>query len=222
MKRNSVLSLLALLFIIGLLTSCGGGGAGAPGSCNSENTGVILDVSISPFYQNIDNLTSSVDIIQNICISGTPPDIIDYDEYFADHSSLININARLINPNPSIQPGTLYIEKYTIKFVRSTDSIGAPPIESDTRYQTIVVTPPLSGTGTTNTKASGAFVDLIRKEKYLKDIQGGQYNSNLPHNFTAIFTFEGKNQYDKSFCAVATTNFQIGSFDYCSITPKPQ
>ncbi len=217
MKRSSVLSLFSLLLIIGLLSSCGGG-AGSPGSCDSENTGVILNVSVLPYYQKTDNFTNSVDIIQNICVSGT----LEYAEYFADHSALLNIDARLINPNPSIQPGTLYIEKYTVRFARSTDSLGAPPIESDTRYQTIVINPPSSGSGSTDTRASGPLVDLIRKEKYLKDILSGQYSSNLPHNFSAIYTFEGKNQYGKSFCAVATTNFQIGSFDYCSITPKPQ
>lgn len=215
MKSKYILG--ALLFITLVLSGCGGGGAGSPGSCDTEKTGVILDVSITPYYQKTDNLTSSVDVVQNICTSGT----LEYPEYFADHSAIVNINARLINPNHPFEIGTLYIQKYTIKFVRSTDSIGAPPIESDTRYQTIVVTPPSSGTGSTNIKASAVLVDLIRKEKYLKDILSGQYNSNLPHNFTAVFTFEGKNQYDKSFCAVATTNFQIGSFDYCSITTKP-
>lgn len=214
MRVNKALSFLALLLILGLLTSCGGG-PGAPGSCDTEKTGVILDITISPYYQNVNNLTSSVDIVQSTCTFGET----EYPEYFADHSSIIDINARLINPNPPIQPGTLYIEKYTIKFIRSNDSIGAPPIESDTRYQTIVVYPPSSGTGSTNTKTIGVLVDLIRKEKYLKDILSGQYNSNLPHNFTAVYTFEGKNQYGKSFCAVATTSFQIGSYDYCSIKP---
>lgn len=218
MKRHSLFSSAIIILLLLALSGCGGGGAGSPGSCDTEKTGVILDVSISPYYQKTDNLTNSVDVVQNTCISEN----IEYAEYFADHSAVISIGARLINPNIPIQPGTLYIEKYTINFARSTDSLGAPPIESDTRYQTIVITPPSSGLGSTTTKSSSALVDLIRKERYLRDILSGQYNNNLPHNFTAIYTFEGKNEYGKSFCAVATTNFQIGSFDYCPITTKPQ
>ncbi len=219
MKRGSILVIFALLLIVGLLTSCGGGGAGSPGSCDTEKTGVILDISISPYYQKPDNLTKSVDVIKNICVT---PEGIEYPEYFADHGANINISARLINPNPTIQPGTLYIEKYIIEFRRSNDSIGAPPIEIDTRFQTIVINPPSSGTGSTNTTVDGILVDRKRKDKYLEDLLSGRFDTNIPHNYTAIYRFEGKNQYGKDFCAVATTNFQIGSFDYCEITPKPQ
>lgn len=220
MKRSSFLTLFALLLIAGFLTSCGGGGAGAPGSCNTEKTGVILDISISPYYQKPDYLTYSVDIIRNICVT---PEGVEYDEYFADHSANIGISARLINPTPSIQPGTLYIEKYTIEYIRANDSIGAPPIEFDTKITLgeIVINPPESGTGSTKTIVEGPLVDLKRKNKYLEDIRSDRFDTNIPHKYTAIYRFEGKNQYGKDFCAVATTNFQIGSFDYCGITPKP-
>jgi hypothetical protein len=123
------------------------------------------------------------------------------------------MTARLINPNTTFQAGTLYVEKYTVQFRRSSDSIGAPPIQSDTRYTTIVIPAP-AGTGVTTVEDTVILVDLIRKDQYKADVTSGQYNSDL-NNYTALYTFEGKNEYGENFSFKAQTNFQIGNFDYC-------
>ncbi len=95
-------------------------------------------------------------------------------EVFTDHAAKVTISSRLLNPTSTFQPGTLYIEKYTVEFRRSTDSIGAPPIESDTRYKSIIITPP-SGAGTNTLEDTLILVDLIRKDKYATDMLSGMY-----------------------------------------------
>jgi hypothetical protein len=213
MKRVHVLLVTGCcLLFCGLFIGCGGG-PGSPGSHGTENTGVILDVSsITPVYNGAN--TYSVDAVQQVCDPGPPPKI----EFFADHDATVTISARLLNPNTTFTPGTLYIEKYTVEFRRSTDSIGAPPIEKiidGTVGMPLVITPP-SGQGITSFTTTVLLVDLIRKDKYLADIQSGIYNSNILNNYTALYTFKGKNQFGEEFSIEAQpAGFQIGSFNYC-------
>jgi hypothetical protein len=212
MKKRSFY-LLSFIFFISAVFSygCGGSGPGSPGSDGSEKTGVILDASISPTYNGAD--TYSVDAFRDICDPGPPPEV----EIFTDHGAQFIIMARLVNPDSTFDAGNLYIEKYTIKYFRSSDSIGAPPIETDVRFVTMKITPLPTGTGTSVDIYSGVLVDLVRKEKYLNDMESGQYSSSLAfiNNYTAVYKFEGKNDFGEKFTIEAQTDFQIGNFDYC-------
>ncbi len=210
MKRSYFLlfTVCSLLFSV-LLWGCGSG-PGSPGGQGTEDTGVILEATIIPTYNATD--TYSVDVFQQVCTVGPPPEF----EVFTDHSAKVTISSRLLNPTSTFQPGTLYIDKYTVEFRRSTDSIGAPPIESDTRYKSIIITPP-SGAGTNTLEDTLILVDLIRKDKYATDMLSGQFTSGLAYinNYTATYTFYGQNQFGDSFSFKAQIDFQIGSFDYC-------
>lgn len=190
-----------LLMLLGL-AACGGGGDSVGGPGSTGDTGVVLTATIVPTYNGKN--TYSVDVYQQICTVG-PPAVY---EYFADHGATVTISTSLIDPLTT-SPGILYVEKYTVAFVRSSDSIGAPPILSDTRYDVIAIVP--SGT----TTASVILVDLIRKNKYRTDIDSGLYTTNILNNYTAIYTFEGKNQYGYAFSFQVQTPFQIGSFNNC-------
>lgn len=208
MKKSYFLLVAVCLLLFTFLLSGCGSGPGSPGSTGTEDTGIMLDAIITPLY--IGKNTNSVDVVQQTCTSGTP-------ETFTDHSATLTVTARLINTNPQIPPGILYVEKYTVEYRRSQDSIGAPPIETDTRYGTIVITPPQSGTGSTTTTVTVIFVDLKRKDKYLSDVQSGaySYSSAYLNNYTATYTFEGQSQYGKRFTFMVQADFQMGSFDNC-------
>lgn len=211
MKRSHLYTVLLSLVILSLsLWGCGSG-PGQPGSSGSEDTGVKLEATVTPLY--LGENTSSVDVIQSICDIGPPPEF----ESFTDHQATLTVLASLLNPNNQIPPGTLFIENYTVQFRRSNDSIGAPPIESDTRFKSIVIVPPISGTSATSTTDTVILVDLKRKEKYRQDMLTGQYTSGLAliNNYTATYTFTGKNQYGEGFSFIVQHDFQIGSFDYC-------
>jgi hypothetical protein len=213
MKKRSFF-LLFFIFIISsvFFYGCGGGGPGSPGSDGSDKTGVIVDAQITPTY-NGEN-TYSVDSFQAQCEEGPPPVY----EFFTDHGAQFTFMARLVNPDTTFPPGNLYIEKYTIKYFRSTDSIGAPPIETDVRYVTMKIRPLPSGTGVSVDIYSGVFVDLVRKDKYLDDMLSGRYSSSLAYinNYTAVYKFEGKNDFGEKFTIEAQTDFQIGNFVNCS------
>ena len=210
MKKNKFL-VFAVYCLLSAVFLCGcGGGAGSPGSEGTEDTGVEVDATITPVYLGAN--TYSVDAFQVVCDEGPPPVVED----FTDHNATLSMTARLINPSTTFQAGTLYVEKYKVEFRRSSDSIGAPPIQSDTRYKTIVIAAP-TGTGVTTVEDTVILVDLIRKDQYKADVTSGQYNSTSAslNNYTAIYTFEGKNEYGKDFTFKAQTDFQIGSFNYC-------
>jgi hypothetical protein len=211
MKKRSLLRFLLYISILSVVLYGCGGGAGAPGSQGTEDTGVIVDATVTGLY--LTELTNSIDVFQDVCSAGPPP---EYEE-FTDHQAEVTFTASLINPNPTIKPGTLYIDKYTVEYKRSTDSLGAPPIEIDTRFDTIVIVPPLSGTGVTSTTTTVTLIDLVRKEKYGDDVLSGRYDyhSAYINNYTAIYTFYGKNEYGEKFTAKAQLNFQIGWFDNC-------
>jgi hypothetical protein len=171
---------------------------------------VTLSASLVGLYDEED--TYSVDAFQDICDPGPPPE----PEIFTDHQATVTFNARLLNPDTTFQIGKLFVEKYTVEFRRSDDSIGAPPIVRDTRFQTIEIPAPV-GTGTVTVTASIVLVDLIRKFQYEDDVLSGRYDfwPAYINNYTAIFTFEGQNEYGEDFTVKAQMDFQIGNFDYC-------
>ena len=210
MKKNNIFLFAVSCFLSTIFLWGCGGGAGSPGSKGTEDTGVEVDATVTPFYLNEN--TYSCDAYRDICDPGPPPE----PENFTDHSAILTVTARLINPNTTFQAGTLYIEKYTVEFKRSADSVGAPPILSDTRYKTIVIPAPV-GTGVTTVEDTIILVDLIRKEQYWTNVTSGQYNSGTAYlnNYTAVYKFEGKNEYGEKFSFKAQTDFQIGWFDYC-------
>jgi len=211
MKRvHFLLFTVCCLSLAVFLWACGNG-PGSPGSTGSEDTGIVVDAQVTGLYNG--KTTDSVDAFQDQC--GTPPSTTP--EFFADHQSTVTFTARLLNPTTTFQVGNLYIEKYTIEFRRSTDSIGAPPIESDTRFQTITITAPV-GSGTTTLTISGlTLVDLVRKAQYASDMQSGRYGSDplVVNNYTAIYTFYGKNDFGKDFTIKTEMNFQISDFNNC-------
>jgi hypothetical protein len=210
MKKGYFLLLTSFcLLLSAFLWSCGGG-AGSPGSGGTEDTGIIIDAALVPTY--LDENTNSVDVFQQVCDAGPPPEF----EEFTDHSALVTLTAHNININPPVQQGDLHIEKYTIDYRRSSDSIGAPPIQSDTRFATVVIPAPVADERVELTFTVN-FLDLVRKDRYQADVLSGQFNSGLAfiNNYTAVYTFEGKSENGDKFSFRVQHDFQIGSFDYC-------
>jgi hypothetical protein len=207
MKRNHILifKIFSILLLITLL-GCGSEGPGSPGSDGTENTGLIVDAYVTPTY--LDNNTNSVDAFQDFCG--------DEYEVFQNHAANVTISARFVNPSATYAPGNLYIEKYTVQYRRSADSIGAPPIETYIGYQTIVIPQP-SAQGSMEVTQTLVFVDLLRKDQYAQDMWSGQYSSGLSYinNYTATYILEGKNELGEEFKIKANAEFQIGNFNNC-------
>lgn len=229
MKNYKLCYIAFILFLISSLWGCGGGGAGAPGSSGSDEIGVLLESYVRPYYivgdwtitetsSNITlegNLTNAVDVTQIDC--DPDPNIVE-PEPMAEHSGILVVNARLLNPSSPFKPGNLFITEYKVDYFRSTDSLGAPPIESDRRFVTFIIGTP-TGSGNWYSAASVVLVDLVRKNKYVENLNSGMYTSHpgLLNNYTAEYTFYGKDSNNKSFSFKARVDFSIGSYNYCAL-----
>lgn len=216
MKRSLVLiATLIVSLTTAFLWGCGGGGGtpGQPGSQGTEDIGVTFDATITPFY--LGGNFPEVDVIPIVDCDPSTPQLEN--EPFTDHFAVLRLNVRQIDPNSTNEPKSLFIEKYSVEYRRAADSIGAPPIQSDTKRDTITIQSP-SGGGTNTVTTSVMLLDLIRKDIYREDVQSGQYaftSDALLNNYTATYTFEGKDQNGTPFRFQAQTNFIIGSFNYC-------
>ncbi len=233
MKRHS-LFLIAILMLLLLLTlsGCGSGGSGAPGSSGSDNTGVMLESYVRPYYISGGWTISNTETTSNITFSGNFTNAVDVTQIDCDpdpnitnpepmdeHSAILVINAKLLNPNNPIKPNNLYITEYKIDYFRSTDSLTAPPIESDRRFRSILIgVPPASGNW--YSAASVVLVDLIRKMKYVQDLNSGMYTARpgLLNNYTAEYTFYGQDSNGKSFSFKVRHDFTMGAYDNCGLT----
>jgi hypothetical protein len=201
---------LFLIVMFALLQSSCGNQPGAPGS--EGDTGVLLSATI--IGDDNGNATNDVDAVPDIC-----PDLTA--EPFFRHAATITISALLERPDLTILPGNLYIEQYTIDYVASPDSVGAPPIEQYREYTTVALLMPEAGATTpATTTFTGMLVDIPRKLQYTNDMLSGQFSSSqnnpaILNNYTAIYTFYGKNDFGTSFKFKASVPFVIGHFDNC-------
>jgi len=200
--------IIGILFYALLLGGCGGGSKDSPG--------VTVSATITPTYNAVN--TTSVDAVQDTCVSGSSTQA----EYFADHGATVSINARLINPGNIIKDMNVSLDRYTINYNSTADSPGAPPIEVDSREMTLSFL--VSGASSVSVETSATFVDLVRKNKYLADLQSGVYQSSPGdlNNYIATYTIEGHSENGVHFTITAQSAFQIGSFNYCPAGYNPQ
>ncbi|MCX7913253.1 MAG: hypothetical protein N2511_01565 [Thermodesulfovibrionales bacterium] len=229
---NRIIFCLFIVIAALSLISCGGGGVGAPGFSGSDETGVIIEAHLRPYYlfaewsiSNGDptstisldgNFTNAVDVIQQADCDPDPTKVVP--EPMAEHSAVLVVNTKLLNPANPFKPSTLYITEYRIDYFRSTDSLGAPPIESDRRFVFIPIGVP-PGKGNWYSASNVVFVDLIRKMRYVEMLNSGMYTSNpgFLNNYTAEYTFYGKDSYDKSFSFKLRHDFSMGSYNNCDL-----
>ena len=183
---------------------------------SKDSPGVTVSAMITPTYNAVS--TTSVDAVQDTCVSGSSTQA----EYFADHGATVTFSARLINPGNIIKDMTVSLDRYTINYNSSADSPGAPLIQADSREMALSFL--VSGASTVSVEASATFVDLVRKNKYLADMQSGAYQSSPGdlNNYIATYTFEGHSENGVSFSVTAQSTFQIGSFNNCPAGYNPQ
>lgn len=230
MKRRTIYCFAMIIMLLSVW-GCGGGGAGAPGSTGSDNTGVMLETQVRPYYitggwtiSNTEtsstityegNFTNAVDVTQVDC--DPLPDVTEL-EPMAAHSAILVINAKLLNPSSPFKPGNLFITEYKVDYFRSTDSLTAPPIESDRRFVSITVGTP-AGSGNWYSASSVVLMDLIRKDRYVEMILSGMYTSRsgFLNNYTAEYTFYGQDSNGKSFSFKTRTDFTMGAYNNCGL-----
>jgi hypothetical protein len=209
---------LSILFVL-LLASCGGGGAGNPGTTGTANTWGIITASISPGVDSSSNATTSplaaagrdVDIFQTAnCSTATGNTAAPVPEPFTDHDAIATFLLTASNPGEDVQDHI--VEGYRIDY--TTETLGAPPIQSyQSGAQTLVLQQDKQVT------LQVALVDIGRKLKLAADLTSGQYKPQYAFpTYTAVYTFFGHDIYGNSFQTVVQTSFEVGDFNYCPAT----
>lgn len=206
------------IIIVILFSNCGGTGPGSPGSSGTADTNVVVMVDMMPSQFGI-GYTMDQEKCQLTELKGSP----DYNVNLSiaqSHVATLFIKAMLISP--IIEASPLFVEKYTVTYRATNDSIGAPPIAEAVyrNYSFTIMPPPVSQFSTTNCRMvfpapDIIFFDTIRKVQYLSDVRSGKYSytsNNYLNRYTATFKFEGKNADGKEFSFVTQSDFQIGLF----------
>jgi hypothetical protein len=198
LKKGVGLALL-LLFIsacgeIGGSGQCGGGEA--TGSC-------VRIESITPKYR--DKNTSSVDVVQGNCGTGTSTP-----EFFAAHNAELVISNRPIPPLKKEDISDVTIQNFSISYVKVLNNcpLGAtcpPLISRDLLGQTVRV--PVDGSVTVTLP----FFDLASKKEYT-DLFGS--TSAFPR-YNANYRITGTDSNKKSISVEGSAEFEIGNFDNC-------
>jgi len=207
-----------ILVLFVLMASCGGAGSGGPGSRGTADVNVMVMVDMMPSQFGI-----AYEMDQDKCQLTRVSSIPDYNVSINttnNHMATLFIKASLISPVMGASP--LFVEKYTVTYRPTIDSIGAPPITTaEYRNASFVITPPLiANYSTLNCKMvfpapDIIFFDMMRKAQYLTDVRSGKYSymtSNYLNRYTATFTFTGKNADGKEFSFITQSDFQIGIF----------
>jgi hypothetical protein len=189
------------------LSGCGDGGD----ELVDNYPEMVLTATIEPAY--LDYKTINVDTVRDACDAGPLPVF----EPYADHSAAVRFDVALLNPHGTMRTGRLIIERYTIEYRRSKDSLGAPVIESDNHAQAITLAMPIAGSSTATTEARILLMDTSRKDKYAADIAAGASHSaaSVINRYTVIYTFYGKSEYGKDFILAAASDVRVGNFNNC-------
>jgi len=205
-----------------LLASCGGGGAGNPGTTGTDKTWGVITGTITPGVSDTSSTGGTtttiaatgrnVDIFRNPDCDGNPG--TNDPEPFTEHPAMVKLTLKSSNPNDPTSEHI--IERYEINY--TTETPGAPPIQSfQSGYQTIVLKPD------TETEFQVVMVDIPRKLKLYEDLMSGQYTPQYQVlTYTAVYTFYGKDIYGNPFQTVLQTNFDVGDYDYCTTKSNTQ
>ncbi|MFI5296226.1 MAG: hypothetical protein ACHQ0Y_14530 [Thermodesulfovibrionales bacterium] len=205
---------LSILFVL-LLSSCGGGSAGNPGTQIGGGSWGVITASIAPGVDSSSSSSSStttlaargrdVDIFQTANCSTSPTTPVP--EPFTDHDSIVTLTLSAANPKEPVQ--NYIVEGYRIDY--TTETPGAPPIASFTSgSQSMILEQDKSLT------QQVVMVDISRKLKLAQDLTSGQYQPAATYpTYTAIYTFYGHDIYGNAFQTVVQTNFEVGDFNYC-------
>ncbi len=134
MKRKYLLLAVACCLMVFLL-SCGSG-PGAPGSTESEDTGIeIQSVSILVNANAGNGGGPDLDANIHICPTSGKPE----PGLFRDDAT-ITINASKLNPNSTFDPFPATVEQCNIVYKQPADELGAPVIEAWTVYPNCTIT----------------------------------------------------------------------------------
>lgn len=185
---------LGFLVLLGSLSGCGGGGGG---SSISDKVWYNVSLSIKMDSTNARSCRANVDAFANVCDDGA---------FLIEHLSPVTIT--LTRMDSKVDPGPLYLEKYTITYLPHNP--GSPIIPALTVYHTQQL----------NEGVNPLFVtvmDVQRKEAFANQFLTGQQSmSALPVGYTLAYVFYGRNSYGQEWKHEAHAPIFVGQYNECA------
>lgn len=199
---------LAGVGLAAVLYACGE--VGGAGQCNGVDVlGACMTIqSIAP-QDGSGESTNDVDAFQNPDCDG---DATTSDsEPFTSHTAVVTLTMDLM-PNVTSPPAPEFvtIEGYSVTYTPSpTNTVSAPPLTGQTFGETIKI-----GAGET-VEAELEMVPLQIKDEYVA--AGGAFEGAI---YRAVYTFQGKSQFNEEFAIGGNTTFTIGAFNNCGASSE--
>lgn len=174
MKGRVLISGLMVLLVLPLF-SCGGGGAGAPGSSNSSDTGILIQSVLLSVDSN------DIDVVSMLGC-GTAPNFTQESD-LTDSLATMKITAV---PDPPLgTPFPANIESCYVTYASAVPD--APIIESTTIY-------PNCSFSEGETSCSVDLLNIARKDQWWLDV-----GANLPWDYPTRYTVKYDCKYQNSF-----------------------
>lgn len=184
----------SLLVLLGLLSGCGGGG----GSSISDKVWYNVSLSIKMDSINPRSCRANVDAFANACDDGT---------FLIEHFTPAIFT--LTRMDSKVDPGPLYLEKYTITYLPLNP--GSPIIPALTVYHTQQLN---EGINTLTV----AVMDVQRKEAFANLFLTGQHSMTaLPSGYTLAYVFYGRNSYGQQWKHEAHATIFAGQYNECAL-----
>lgn len=197
-KRFGGLVLLALMLAALLLGSCGGG-AGAPGSYGSEDTGItIRSVDIS-------RETPDIDVYQNATLCDGEPELP-----LTREDATMTIDALKLNVNSTFDPFPAQVEECTITYKKANEDPSSPLLESLTIY------PNCKLVSASNNTCNVTLIDIQRKQNYWNALNNGtNLPAEYPTHYVARYICKYTNNVGNSGSFQVEYDFWLADFIVC-------
>ena len=203
MKRIHIMVFITACFISSfLLFGCGGNGPGAPGSCGSEDTGVIIQLESASHSDPAGDQGDmwQIDLYMDLCDA-------EYEEWGDDH---LHISFSSTPIYTTELDNTLYLTNYRVTYTPlSPDN---PPIdEISGGAQGAISVDPLFIAGPFNF----LILDANRKIEIQDLLARGVYQVGDPMLYNMTVEFYGQDKYGNDFCVPYIRTVEIGPYDKC-------
>ncbi len=195
------LILIAVVFLIG----CGSGGiGGAPGSCGSEDTNIIIQNVSIVGNPTATDLTPDIDVALHFC----DEEQTELEKGLFRVTATMTIPTKLVNPDfDTVFPAT--VVECTITYYQHDDNRDAPTIASHTTGLSSCILN--EGTNECNV----LLITIPRKEKFWREVDTGIYTPDQPARYTAFYECKYINSHGEEGCFEQGYEIFLADFDTC-------
>lgn len=195
--RKIYIIFVMLLYAL-VLTGCGGGGVGAPGSGGNADTGIV---------------------IQSATLTVTSPDIdthVDMCTPTTSETALTRTDATLNVAAAALVPGSTddpfngaTIQECTITYMKANEDPAAPIIETLTIYPNC---PLVNGSSTCGV----TLMDIERKLSWWTDFSGGTFTpAEYPTHYVAVYNCTFMSGFGKAGSFQSELDIWLADFNRC-------